>query len=449
MAVLNIVGFNPRSFTGRLMALGAAFTTLIIVYTYTAHPAFQLNLPKFSTPRPTCSPESYSNGSWVLRPRTNATSMTAKEEALDFAGFSGCASSREYDWHLATDTLEQWDRFPKVSSYEWVPGDTCQGLRPLDGATLVKELVEEGGWLLVGDSVTENHYFSLSCILYPHVIATPYYAPGQNWDRGWPQNLYLNPNSSVVKDITFPPNFNISSTPLVTFRRIDILFSKAELNALYHLKHPHFSPNDTLFSEEGVWTMPIHDYLDIFFSPLPKANYGTMVVSTGGHWTTTLFSYFRDEEKKDSGYGIDGVLEFFEFAMESWAAEVQTAIWKEERRLGLKRVRKGKKKVVVRAYLPGHEDCHAHREAWTEVMPFVWNWYNWGNIWDFNARFQKILTATKKFPNIYFLSIDRPARLRPDAHATGDCLHILTGAGVLEGWTHYIWQFISRESPRN
>jgi hypothetical protein len=80
---------------------------------------------------------------------------------------------------------------------------------------------------------------------------------------------------------------------------------------------------------------------------------------------------------------------------------------------------------------------------------------------------QKILSSKRKFPNIYYLPIDRPARLRPDAvsrslasslayltpcflqHATGDCLHIMTGAGILEGWTHYIWQFISRESPRS
>lgn len=240
------------------------------------------------------------------------------------------------------------------------------------------------------DSVTENHFFSLSCTLYPHVIATPFYAPGKSWDRGWAQNLYLNPNSPIIHNITFPRNFNITSTPLVTFRRIDVLFSKAELNALYHLRHRYFSPNDTLFnSDEVIWTAPVHDYVDQFLSPLPKANYGTMIVSTGGHWTTTLFSYFRDEEKKkDSGYGMDDLLEFFEFAMQSWAAKVQTALSKEERRLGVKRARKERKRVVVRAYLPGHEDCHRFREPWKEIQPFVWNWFNWGYIWDFNARFE-------------------------------------------------------------
>ncbi|KAF9439979.1 hypothetical protein P691DRAFT_715732, partial [Macrolepiota fuliginosa MF-IS2] len=414
MVVLNIMCLNPRSFTGRLVTLGATFTTLILVYTYTTPPILLVDFTALTSPRSTCSPESYSNGSWEFRPRTNVTSLTAKEDALVFSGLDGCASSRAVDWHLAVDKPEHWDRFPNVSSWEWIPGDDCQGLRLLDPAALVKELVE-GGWLLVGDSVTENHFFSLSCLLYPHVIATPFYTPGQSWDRGWPQNLYLNPNSPVVNNITFPLNFNITSTPLVTFRRIDILFSKAELNALYHIQHPYFSPNDTLFSQEAVWTMPIHEYLDTFLSPLPKANYGTMIISTGGHWTTTLFSYFREEEKEDSGFGIDRVLDFFDYAMQSWAAEVQMALWKEERRLGVKAARKEKKKVIVRAFPSGHEDCHSFRQAWKEVQPFMLKWYNWGNIWEFNARFQNILSSRKKYPNVYFLPIDRPARLRPDA----------------------------------
>ena len=49
------------------------------------------------------------------------------------------------------------------------------------------------------------------------------------------------------------------------------------------------------------------------------------------------------------------------------------------------------------------------------------------------------------FPDIFYLPIDNPALLRPDAHASGDCLHIMAGAGVLEGWSHYIWHFVSKE----
>lgn len=157
MAVINAMCLNPRSFTGRLVALAAALTTLILVYTYTAPPTFQINLPNITGTKSLCPPESYSNGSWAFRPRENAserrrplTTDLTREGAIRVAGFSGCASSREVDWHLAVDKPDQWDRFPDVSSWEWMPGETCQGLRPLDPVTLVRELVEQGGWLLIG-----------------------------------------------------------------------------------------------------------------------------------------------------------------------------------------------------------------------------------------------------------------------------------------------------------
>lgn len=77
--------------------------------------------------------------------------MEKQEDALNFSGFEGCASSREYWWHLASDNEGQWGRFPGAQSWEWVPGsDECRGLRRLDPSEMVRDLVEEGGWLLLG-----------------------------------------------------------------------------------------------------------------------------------------------------------------------------------------------------------------------------------------------------------------------------------------------------------
>jgi hypothetical protein len=75
--------------------------------------------------------------------------MTKPEDALAFSGLGGCASSREYFWHLAADKEEQWDRFPDAQSWEWLPSKECD-IGPLDSEMLVKHLVEQGGWLLVG-----------------------------------------------------------------------------------------------------------------------------------------------------------------------------------------------------------------------------------------------------------------------------------------------------------
>ncbi|PCH35896.1 hypothetical protein WOLCODRAFT_156595 [Wolfiporia cocos MD-104 SS10] len=58
---------------------------------------------------------------------------------------------------------------------------------------------------------------------------------------------------------------------------------------------------------------------------------------------------------------------------------------------------------------------------------------------EMDRAFESVL-ASLRFPDIHFLPIDRSARMR-------DCLHIMTGAGMLEGWTDYIWRLVSRELP--
>lgn len=172
-----------------------------------------------------------------------------------------------------------------------------------------------------------------------------------------------------------------------------------------------------------------------------------MIVNTAGHWTTTLFSGYSPKAVVFDGakQGIDGVIDFFGHAMTHWADEVQTAL------LNVSRRERGSKKrqVLIRAYLPGHEDCHRYREPWEEIKPMRWNWYNWGRIWEFNDVFEDVLTRRQEdYPDLHYLAIERPGRLRPDAHATGDCLHIMTGAGVMEGWSHYMWHYVSQELGR-
>ncbi|KZT65359.1 hypothetical protein DAEQUDRAFT_747087 [Daedalea quercina L-15889] len=366
--------------------------------------------------------------------------MHQREDALAFGGFEGCASSREFWWHLAADNERLWDRFPAATSWDWTPGDDCE-MAPLSGAAIVKDMIESGGWLLIGDSVTENHFFSLSCVLFPHVRATPNYTENPYFDRAWPQHLYLAPESPLIPHLRLPPGFTVEDTPLVTFRRVDLLLDRAELEGLYAARTAAGAP--PLFSDEQFWSLSPEYYVrDLFLD----GHYGTLLVSTGGHWTTTLMSAFRDEGAR--GQGIDGVLALFDAAMRRWAEDVQGALDAYERRgrrWGLGR-RRERKQVVVRAYVPGHEDCHAERAPWAKWRPYVWNWYNWANIGEFNKIFEDIV-GTGTFPDIHYLGIDQPALLRPDAHSTSDCLHIMTGAGVLEGWTHYVWHFVTREIP--
>ena len=238
------------------------------------------------------------------------------------------------------------------------------------------------------DSVTENHFFSLSCILYPYVFATPDYTLGL-FDRAWAQYLYLRPSSPLVSTLSLPEGFDIVSTPLVTFRRIDLLLSKDELNSIYESSQPDHVTlhNASLFSDEGIWTLPVAEYLNEFLAPLPKANYATMVVSTAGHWTTGVFSNIEPP-------GMEGILKLFEIAMERWAEEIQSALRADARnndsyfsrfRVGSKRK---ERRAVIRAYLPGHYDCHSFRHPWNEIQPAEWYPWNWADIPKFNVIFE-------------------------------------------------------------
>ena len=237
--------------------------------------------------------------------------------------------------------------------------------------------------------MTENHFFSLSCILYPYVFATPDYTQGA-WDRAWQQNLYLKPSSPLLSTLSLPEGFDIASTPLVTFRRIDLLLSKDELMSIHKSSQPeNVTLNDTsLFGDEVIWTLPVAEYLNEFLAPLPKANYATMVVSTAGHWIDYLFP-------KVEPPGMDGILRLFEVAMGRWAEEVQSALRADVRhrvsyqsRFGLGSRKRNERRAVVRAYLPGHSDCHNFRHPLNKIQPLENSPWNWGDIPKFNAIFE-------------------------------------------------------------
>lgn len=154
--------FPLRTSYRKRLVVGVSIVTTFFLAVYALYSP-SLEVSTFSLPNilHSCSPADYADGEWVYSPHTTKTNMTEEEDALPFSGFSGCASSREFFWHLAADKKDQWDRFPRAQSWKWVPGKGCRGLRPLDARELVKDLVEDGGWYLVGGESTR---LIMSCL---------------------------------------------------------------------------------------------------------------------------------------------------------------------------------------------------------------------------------------------------------------------------------------------
>lgn len=214
---------------------------------------------------------------------------------------------------------------------------------------------------------------------------TPDYSEDQHWDRAWPKSLYLNPASPLISSFDLPANFSIENTPLATFRRNDLLFSQEELVDLHR---EIYSPREgfALFGEEPHWSFGLEEYMELFTTPAPQGNYGTLIVSNGGHWTTQTLGGFRNDDagQQDLGFGIKGVLGFFEHAMERWAEEVQTLISEDQ----IVNPRTKPRRVVVRPYTNTHDDCHDYKKPWNVYTPNAWKSDHSFWIKDFNQIFE-------------------------------------------------------------
>ena len=62
----------------------------------------------------------------------------------------------------------------------------------------------------------------------------------------------------------------------------------------------------------------------------------------------------------DDGKEGNGIQEFFRHVTKRWAFEVQEALYEDQRKGN--GGKSSPRRAIVRAYLPGHEDCHKKYE---------------------------------------------------------------------------------------
>ena len=181
-----------------------------------------------------------------------------------------------------------------------------------------------------------------------------------------------------------------------------MLLTQDQLIYLHSKLRPEIAHDEsfTLFGGDAVWEVPPSEYLTMLTTPLPYANYQTMVTSTAGHWTTGTFPGLRDSGM--FAEGLQNVIDFFEIVMPVWAQLVQSWLYSDQTSIDMGRTAGGRKRqVVVRAYLPGHDGCHDIHRAWEEYEQGGRHLsFNWGEIGIFNDAFEVRASCEHGHPEI-------------------------------------------------
>ncbi|GAA6038651.1 hypothetical protein JCM8097_009466 [Rhodosporidiobolus ruineniae] len=370
-----------------------------------------------STSSPSCSARAYSSGRWVAK--DPPLSEEEKADVLLASGFTGASQewfkphwffgSKESNWH------EMDDYRSRAAQWMWRSDEeVCrEEVRRTDVEELVRSLVQRGGWMLLGDSLTEQHFFSLGCTLFPHVEV--------KWGAGWwEQLMFLRGDSPLVPSLDLPPSFNFTGTPLITNIRTDHGFAKDELLAIYEsTPQSAVVPSSDLFTDYPVQSPPVREYLDRFFSTgaweRSEERYHALIFSTAAHFTPREFAFPAGQPE---------IKPFFEAVVANWTAEAAAYLDQDE----------GNRQVVVRAASSGHDKCKSSLQPFGDEWPEPQS-YNWADIPRMNAAFetQYVPLAAPIRASNSDLSLPFPLF----QHAA-DCLHMAVGTGVFEGWTDYL-----------
>ncbi|GAA5900939.1 hypothetical protein JCM8208_007570 [Rhodotorula glutinis] len=525
----------PHRRRGRLalaaVVVGAAVALSLLAASSVAF--FRTSTPSLgSAPRhaldpswaPPCPARAFSTGRWVERdpaPSPNASIWAS-------TGFTGCAQGWfKNDWHLGLvppgvdNPAGEGGVWPmsgyrrRAGAWEWQPEDemcavlddaTAGGaegeeVQGVDVVRLLQDLVDHGAWLIVGDSLSEQQFFSLGCLLFPHVRAQWPYPPMSEWRQIKEEHLFLDPVGPLVASgrLIVPEGFDFDGSPVVSHVRTDHGLAPSELVDIYASFHeqsppslaarypalaslnPHPDPHSILTAVE-TFSPSIDYYLDLFLRPSSPRNistgispsyapattpadslavernatrsarYHALLFSTGAHFSSRHFTL----PDGPVSYAVPAAGEPGSSVPAAAAAstgvgnaqveffELVVDVWAARLSAALDEAtaeeREGKV-ILVRPSSGGHNDCHSATRPVQDGEEVQSSWYSWADMAVMNRKAETLIDALAD-PQIAFLDLARPASLRPDAHTNDDCLHLSTGTGVIEGWTRYISYYL-------
>lgn len=159
----SIQRFTLRSFLSSrfliiLLLVPGVFLIIIYFATSTGLDFDISQFPFLHSSNKLCTAEDWSSGRWKPRKPLKGSATNGVFGQL---GFEGCASGIDVEGHLGLNS-DGSNPLPGRANFEWVPGKGCR-VRKFKKERLVRQLVEIGGWFLVGG----QSYFTLSVLPNP------------------------------------------------------------------------------------------------------------------------------------------------------------------------------------------------------------------------------------------------------------------------------------------
>lgn len=138
-------------------------------------------------------------------------------------------------------------------------------------------------------------------------------------------------------------------------------------------------PVEELFTDYPLVSPSPKDYLDYF--TLPANNYGTLIFSTGPHFTKREFAF------KSEPNGLPDIVTLYDAVVRDWVSQAAGYLAADKVKA---------RKVVVRSTSSGHRDCDSYVRPLEEDIKEPTGLFNWDRLAEMNDLFEVGLKARSR-----------------------------------------------------
>lgn len=419
----------------------------------------------FPAPPNYCTPLEYSQGFWQQRPEGPFTSLDELRDAFSVDASSTTMGCHPIEWPIeeqgdpSLDEPEHVRRMLETSSWRYVPGaanDATKGVG-CDRKELVRDdfvkmlLRSRTGLVLVGDSLTEQHYNTVRNILIR--ADGPFYVEGWG-DRPRYEGIKMHRDHPEAQRLLELAGVDAARTdyPIVSLYLERHLLTRNEMDDVFHDVESYKSFRSGQGMEqwiaESIWWEHYEKIMRnhrVQFTPGSDAREepGILVLNTGPHWIEYEFS------TADALVTDDEILR----AWRRMLVRINTKI---------RDFSEAEHAVFWRSTAPGHPHCELslsgaeNRTDFRSTHDPSYKRYNWETFEIFNrevrdfVRYDEHASLPARHPpgkRIQYLDIWPLAVQRPDAHLLppNDCLHFCY-QGVMEEWTKMLWHLVAAQA---